>query len=293
MVTEATKKEAVVRIKKFYTDKGFGRTTVKVLERNDTTSVNKVVLTFVIDKGSKTHINQVNIVGEENATEARLKRTLKSTKEMTRLTLHPDDKASIYPIEQRSFAKYVKQWGFLSPTKTLDALDPYFRFKLFSSSKYNDKKFEEDKQSLIAYYNTLGFRDAVVVSDTVYPVQNGNINIDIKVREGHKYYFGDISWKGNTKYSSEVLSRTLGIRKGDVYNQELLEKRIGRQLSPDGGEDVSSLYMNDGYLFFNIEPTEVSVSGGDTINFEMRITEGSQATIRDVNIAATTVPMST
>lgn len=284
VVTAATKKEAVVRIRKYYVDKGFGRTQVKVLERKDTGSVNKIILTFVVDKGSKTHINQINIVGEQNASEARLKRTLKGTKEMMRITLHPGEEKSVYDVPKRSFGKYIGQLGFLSPSKTLDALEPYFRFKLFASSKFNDKKFDEDKQSLVAYYNTLGFRDASIVSDTVYPVKNGNINIDIRVKEGHKYYFGDIAWKGNTKYSSEVLSRTLGIKKGDVYNQQLLETRLGRQLSPEGGEDVSSLYMDDGYLFFNVDPVEVSVSG-DTINYEMRITEGSQATIRDVNIA--------
>lgn len=285
VVTEATKKEAVVRIKKFYTDKGFGRVQVSVIEKNDSATTNKVVLTFVIDKGNKTHINQVNIVGQENANEARLKRTLKGTKEMSRITLHPDAEQNVYPVPKRSFKKYINQFGFLSPSKTLDALDPYFRFKFFAASKYNQKKFEDDKQSMIAYYNTLGFRDAAVVADTVYPVKNGNINVDIRVKEGHKYYFGDITWKGNTKYSSEFLGKVLAIKRGDVYNQQLLETRMGRQLSPDGnGEDVSSLYMDDGYLFFNIDPSETSIVG-DTINFEMRITEGVQATIRDVNIA--------
>ncbi len=285
VVTEATKKEAVVRIKKFYADKGYGKTTVNVLERNDTGGVNKVILTFDINKGSKTHINQVNITGEENASEARLKRTLKGTKEMSRFTLHPGDEKSVYPEPERSFSKYLKGFGFLSLSKTLEAVDPYFRFKLFAASKFNQTKYEEDKQSLLSYYNTLGFRDAAIVADTVYQVKNGNINVDIKVKEGRKYYFGNITWKGNTKYSSEFLGKTLGIKKGDVYNQALLEARIGRQLSADGnGEDVSSLYMDDGYLFFNIEPTESSIVG-DTINFEMRITEGSQATIREINIA--------
>ena len=284
VVTEATKKEAVVRIKKYYTDKGFGRTKVKVLERTDSSASNKIILTFVIDKGSKTHINQVNIVGEENAPESRLKRALKSTKETTRLTLHPISNVSVYPIQPRSFKKFAGDLGFLSVSKTLDALDPYFRFRLFSSSKFNQPKYEEDKQSLVAFYNTLGFRDALVVSDTVYPVINGDLNIDIKVKEGRKYYFGDISWKGNTKYSSDFLTKVLGIKKGDTYNYQLLESRMGRQLSPDGnGEDVSSLYMDDGYLFFNIEPVETSVNG-DTINFEMRVTEGAQATIRDIHI---------
>ncbi len=283
VVTEATKKEAVVRIKKYYVDKGFGRVKVGVAERNDTSGINKVTLTFTIDKGSKTHINQINIVGEEHATEGRLKKTLKSTKEMTRITLHPDAEQSAYPTTKRSFAKYMKQFGFLSPSKTLDALDPYFRFKLFAGSKFNQTKFEADKQSMVAYLNTLGYRDAAVVADTTYPVKNGNINVDIKVKEGNRYYFGDVTWKGNTKYSAEFLTKTLGIKKGDIYNQALLETRIGRQLNPEGGEDVSSLYMDDGYLFFNVEPIEASIVN-DTINYEMRITEGAQATIRDISI---------
>jgi outer membrane protein insertion porin family len=124
----------------------------------------------------------------------------------------------------------MQSMGFLSPTKTLDAIEPYFRFKLFSGSKFNQMKYEADKQSLIAYYNTLGFRDASIEADTVYPTKNGNLNVDIKVKEGNRYYFGDINWKGNTKYSSEVLSKVLGIRRGDVYNQQLLETRLGRQL---------------------------------------------------------------
>ena len=284
VVTEATKKEAVVRIKKFYADKGFGRSNVTVIERPDTITSNKVILTFVIDKGHKTHINQINIVGFENTTEGRLKRTLKSTKEMSRFTLFPGAEQNVYPVAKRSFSKYLKEFGFLSVTKTLDAVDPYFKFRFFSSSKFNEQKFLEDKQSLVNYYNTLGYRDASVVSDTIYQVANGNINVDIRVKEGDKYYFGDIAWKGNTKYSSEFLSKVLGIKRGDVYNQQLLDTRMGKQLSPDGaGEDVSSLYMDDGYLFFNIEPVETAIKN-DTINYEMRITEGTQATIRDIHI---------
>jgi len=286
VVTEATKKEAIVRIRKFYVDKGFGRVKVSAIEKTDTGAINKVNLTFIINKGNKTHINQINIVGEENATETRLKRTLKSTKEMSRFTIHPSNDESVYPGQKHPASRYFREFGFLSPTRTLEALDPYFRFKIFASSKFNQQKFDDDKAALVAYYNTLGYRDAAVVADTIHPVANGNINVDIKVSEGHKYYFGDITWKGNTKYSNELLTKSLGIKRGDVYDQQLLETRIGRQLAtPDGGgEDVSSLYMDDGYLFFNIDPTETSVVG-DTINFEMRISEGSQAVIKDVNIA--------
>jgi len=281
--TEAVQRETEVRITKYFVDKGYGNTRVRTFTRKDTTAVNSILATFDIYKGPKTHINQINISGNVAASDSRLKRTFRGTKEMSRLTLHPDNDSSVYENNARDLSAYTSSFGFLSPTKTLDALDPYFRFKLFSGSKFNETKFEEDKQSLVTYYNSLGYRDAAVVADTVYPVSNGNLNIDIKVQEGGRYYFGDIAWKGNTKYSNDQLSRILGIRKGDVYNAELLDKRIGRQLSPDGGEDISSLYMDDGYLFFNIDPVETSIVG-DTINYEMRVTEGSQATIGVINI---------
>lgn len=284
VVTEATKKEAVVRIQKFYAEKGYGNAKVSVRERPDTTIVNTIILTFDVDKGHKTKINQINIAGNEKATDTRLKRTFRGTKEMPRLTLHPADENSVYEKKPRSFSKYLKEGGLLSPSKTLEALDPYFRFKLFSSSKFNEQKYDDDKQALIGYYNSLGYRDASIEDDTIYAVSNGNLNIDIRVNEGRRYYFGDVTWKGNTKYTDEQLTRALGIRKGDVYNQDLLERRIGRQLSPDGaGDDISSTYMDDGYLFFNIDPVETSIVG-DTINYEMRIVEGQQATIKDVTI---------
>jgi outer membrane protein insertion porin family len=283
VVTDATKLDAVVRIKHYYAEKGYGNVNVKVRERKDTLNVNSIILYFDIVKGPKTKINQVNIYGNESATDARLKRTLKSTKEMARISFYRSDAENAKGKDKRSFGKYLANFGFLSLSKTLDAVDPYFRYNFFSSSKFNQTKYEDDKQSLVGYYNTLGYRDASVADDTVYSVANGNLNIDVYVREGRKYYFGDMEWKGNTKYSNEQLTAILGIKRGDVYNLELLETRIGKQLSPDGGQDVSSLYMDDGYLFFNIDPVETSIVG-DTINFELRVTEGSQATIKNVII---------
>ncbi len=282
--TDGTQKEAETRIIKFFVDKGYGNVKVTTRQRVDSSTVNSIIVTFDVVKGYKTHINQINIAGNEHATDSRLKRTLKGTKEMARITLHPADEISVYDKDKRSFGKYMKEAGFLSPSKTLDALDPYFRFNFFSSSKFNQNKFEEDKQSLIAHYNALGYRDAQISSDTIYKVENGNLNIDLKVSEGHRYYFGDITWRGNTKYSDSELQHRLGIKKGDVFNQSLLDNRIGRQVNPDGGDDISSLYMDDGYLFFNIDPTEMSVVG-DTINYEMRMTEGQQATIARINIS--------
>ena len=284
VVTEATKKDASVRIEKYYADKGYGQPRINVLERPDPEVKNTVILTFDIDKGSRTRINQITFAGNYEVSDAKLKKGFRGTKEMARLTLYPADASSVYDKEERSFGRYVKNLDFLSLSNTLDALDPYFRYGIFSSSKFNREKYEAEKESVIATYSSLGYRDAAVVADTVYAVEGGNLNIDMKVKEGRRYYFGDIEWKGNTKYSSEVLSQLLGIQKGDVYNQDLLERRLGRQLSPEGGEDVTSLYMDDGYLFFQIQPTEKSIVG-DTINYVMRVTEGTQATIKNVTIA--------
>lgn len=283
VVTEAAKKDCFVRIKKFFEDKGFGNTSVKVRERVDSVLVNSIILTFDIEIGKKVKINQINFLGNDYASEARLKRALKDTKEAGRISLHPSDDVSIFgDNSKRSIAKYFKNYGFLSVSKTLDALDPYFRPKFLKSSKFNAKKFEEDKQNIVEYYNTLGFRDASVLDDTMYTLKNGNVNIDIKVNEGSRYYFGNITWKGNTKYDNETLSKLLGIKRGDIYDQELLAKRIGTIPDP-AGQDISSLYMDDGYLYFRIDPVETSVDK-DTINFEIRIIEGNQAIVNNITI---------
>ncbi|HTN45716.1 MAG TPA: POTRA domain-containing protein [Flavipsychrobacter sp.] len=285
VVTDATKQDAINRIKKYYSDKGFGNVRVQVLEQADSVKSNSVLLTFNIDKGNKTKINQINIVDNTVAADSRLKRTMRGTKEMPRLSLYRADEVKVYKETIYDPKKEGIGINLLHPTQTLETLDPYLRLKgVFSSSKYNDQKFQEDKQSMVDYYNSIGFRDAAVTADTIYPVMNGNLNIDMRVGEGHRYYFGDISWRGNTKYPSDLLSRILGIKRGDVYNAELLNKRLGVQANPDGGEDISSLYMDDGYLFFRIEPREISIID-DTINYEMVISEGPQATIKNITIS--------
>ncbi len=157
-------------------------------------------------------------------------------------------------------------------------LDPYFRFKLFSSAKFNGTKYSDDKDKVLEYYNSLGYRDAAIIADTQYYTESGNLNVDLKVSEGRKYYFGNIAWKGNTKYSDSLLNALLGINKGDIYNINTLNKKLGKELSPEGG-DISGLYMDDGYLFFRVDPVETAVYN-DTIDFEIRMVEGPQATIK-------------
>jgi len=285
VITENMKQIAEENIKKFYADKGFQGVTVHITETKETNTSNTQTLTFNIQKGVKVHINQINFFGNEEIPEAKLKRQLKDTKEMTRLTLFPPRDTSSYGVNKEvTFKEYIDSWGFLSFSGTKEFLDPYIRFKLFSGSKFNAKKYSDDKEKVLDYYNSLGYRDAVIAADTQYYNRKGQMDIDIKVEEGHKYYFGNISWKGNTKYPDSILSLILGIRKGDVYNLDILNKKLGKQISMESGGGIADLYQDDGYLFFHVDPVETAVYN-DTIDFEIRMTEGPQATIKNVTIS--------
>ncbi len=282
-VTENLKTTAINIIKKFYIDKGFRNVDVKVNETKDPNAANSVNIIFVVDKNAKVRIKDIYFAGNESASALKLKKQMKGTKEMSRITLFPTTLGNVYDsgrTNKITFNEYLRTNGYLIPSKTKDLLDPYIRFKL-SSSKFNDKKYQEDKQSLLNYYNSIGFRDAVIADDTTYS-DNGHLDVALKLNEGNRYYFGNITWKGNTKYSDSILSLLLGIKKGDIYNAETLNKKLGTQPSAEGG-DISSLYQDDGYLFFRITPVETAVYN-DTIDHEIRIVEGPQATIGKVNI---------
>ncbi|MCW3462116.1 BamA/OMP85 family outer membrane protein [Chitinophaga nivalis] len=282
VVTQSLKQNLIGVVHKFYADKGYGNATIKIEERKDTSQVNATNLVFNVNKGNKVRIENIHIVGNYNILDAKLKKRMKGTKERTRLTLHPDNQ-HVYVDSLAQPDDFWQTYGFLQPTRALEQLDPYFRFKLFSSAKFNEGKYIEDKGKVIGYYNSKGYRDAVITRDTTYKSLNKNLNIDMQISEGKKYYFGDITWKGNTRYSDSVLTRLLGIKRGDVYNLELLEKRLGKQMSPEGG-DISGYYMDYGYLFFQIDPVEIGIRG-DTIDYEIRLREGPQATIKEVRIA--------
>jgi outer membrane protein insertion porin family len=284
IITENTKRRAVEVIEKYYTDKGYRNITVRVEEQPDPAFVNSNYVIFHINKGDKVRINEIEFAGNNNVPDVKLKKQMKGTKEMTKFTLFPSKEESPYGKDSvESFGSFVKDWGFLVPTKTKTFLDPYFRFKLFSSAKFDAKKYEEDKEKVLTYYNSLGYRDAQIVADTQYNSSNGNINVALKVLEGRRYYFGNITWKGNAKYSDSILNAYLGIHKGDVYNIETLNRRLGKELSQEGG-DISGLYMDEGYLFFRVDPVETAVYN-DTIDYEIRMVEGPQARIKNVTIA--------
>lgn len=153
-------------------------------------------------------------------------------------------------------------------------------YKIFSSSKFLEDKFQEDKASIIAKYTDKGYRDAKIISDSVYRYNDDEVDLTIKIDEGHQYFFRNITWVGNIKYSSHVLDSILAIKKGDIYEQSALDERL---FMNQNGHDISSLYMDDGYLFFSVTPVEVNVEN-DSIDLEMRIYEGKQARINKVTV---------
>ena len=174
---------------------------------------------------------------------------------------------------------HVKEFKLVrSMKKTKDA-----RFiNFFSSKKFNESEYENDKRSLISAFNEAGYRDARILKDTMYYIEPGRLQIDFDIEEGKKYYFRDITWTGNSVYSSDVLNDILQIKKGDVYDMVTMEKRLfggGKQ----NEYDVSKLYRDNGYLFFNLQPVEMNIQG-DSVDVEMRIVEGKPATLNNIII---------
>jgi outer membrane protein insertion porin family len=156
--------------------------------------------------------------------------------------------------------------------------------RIFKPSKFIRDDYRDDLQNIIAKYNAQGYRDARITKDTVYQVSKNRVMIELAVKEGEQYYFGDIRWIGNTKFTDEQLDRILNIERGDVFNQDLFDKRLYQD---PNGRDISSLYLDDGYLFFQPNVVEVEVRG-DTIDFEIRLREGQQARIDEVTIIGNT-----
>ncbi len=152
----------------------------------------------------------------------------------------------------------------------------------FSSKKFQEKEYENDKKQLLTVFNEAGYRDARIVSDTMYYIEPNRLRIDFDIDEGKKYYFRDITWTGNSVYASDVLNNILMIKKGDVYDVVTMEKRLFGGGKPNE-YDVSKLYKDNGYLFFNVQPVEMNIEG-DSVDVEMRIVEGKPATLNDIVI---------
>ncbi|MBI5219009.1 MAG: outer membrane protein assembly factor BamA [Bacteroidia bacterium] len=241
-VTDNLKMKSIHTIKSYFIEKGYLNVDVNLKQEDDTAMMNHVILYFDIKKNERIKIHEVIFEGNTVFTPAQLRRAMKNTKQKT------------------------------GPSK----------YNIFKVSKFIRENYIEDKKKIIAKYNEKGYRDAKIVSDSVYKWDDKMVNIYIKIDEGKKYYFRNITWVGNSKYKSELLSGYLGIKKGEVFNQSLLDEKLF--IDPNG---VSSLYLDEGYLFFNVTPVEVLVEN-DSIDLEMRIFEGRQAMINKVIITGNT-----
>lgn len=277
VLTDNLKTNAVQQIVDYYIEKGNTEVKVTIKETKDTTLKNAVDVLFVVDKGRKIKIEEVIVEGNVAFTGARIEHLLKETKEHFRI--RPLTHSDFEYIQNHSIAQMIHSAYALTFPELLEDLSNRFRVKL-SGSKYNRDMFELDKEKVVEFYNEKGYRDAAVVWDSVYKGPNGNYIVRLRVDEGHKYYFRNIYWKGNTKYSDKFLAAVLNIHSGDVYNKAVLDARLN--MNPNS-TDVSSLYMDDGYLFFQVTPSEVYVNR-DSIDMEIRIYEGPQATINKIVI---------
>ena len=233
---------AKILAKKYFEDKGYKNAEVFIRQRDDVAAKNQVILDIDVDKKEKLKVRTITIDGDNQLGEKKIKGTL---------------------FSKGAFAK-THEAGKLS--------------NLLKSKKFTPERWAEDKKNLITKYNEYGYRDAVILKDSVWNVDPKHVDIYVKVDEGKKYYIRNIKWVGNTVYSTDYLSRLLDMKKGDVYNQTYLNKRLSQD------EDaVGNAYWNNGYLFYNLQPTEVNIVG-DSIDLEMRITEGQQARINRVKI---------
>lgn len=279
VVNENTKIVVNNVITDYYKEKGFYHASTKITEETDTINNNFVVLTIEVDKGKKVKVGTINISGTQQLESSTLRMAMKETK--TKFLFQPLEKWDTAVVDFfRNHDKY-KGKDLFQLFKQYNSDRVRFRFK---ASKFDEQKYEDDKIALVKRMNELGYRDAYIKRDSVYLVNNREMNIDIEVEEGKKYYFRNITWVGNTKYSSELLSKILAISKGDVYNTSLLEQNLN--MGQDNA-DVSSLYLDDGYLFYYALPVEILVEN-DSVDVEIRIREGIQARINKVTISGNT-----
>lgn len=282
VLTDVVIKNTELAVTKYMESKGYLNAKVRVVQQNDTILRNSAYLKITIDKGQKVKIRNIRFEGNDEFTSAKLRSKLKGTGMVPKFSLPTEiietTAKLAWPPNLINFVKGSKK---VSKEEFREYMATHVNLNFFKSAKFVKEEYETDKDALIGFYNSKGFRDAEIVYDSIYDISNKYMNINIRVDEGNKYYFRNIAWTGNYIYTDEQLQRILGIEKGDVYDLDLVNKKLN--FNPNGA-DISSLYMDDGYLFFNINPVEVGVNQ-DSIDLELRIYEGAQATIDKVVIS--------
>lgn len=233
---------AKILAKRYFDDKGFKNAEITIVQRDDVTDKNMVILDVNIDKKDKMKVRNIIFEGNKQLKTSKIKGSL---------------------FKKGSFGK-INEAGKLK--------------NIFKAKKFTQERYDEAKKALIEKYNELGFRDAVILEDSVWNNDEKHVNVYVKIDEGQKYYIRNITWVGNTVVTTDYLNAALGMKKGDVYNQKQLKKRLS-----EDEDAIGNYYWNNGYLFYNLDPTEVNIVG-DSIDLEMRIQEGTQAHISNVRI---------
>ncbi len=241
-ITPSMIDRAKILAKKYFDDKGFNDAEINIMQHDDLSRKNFVILDVTVDKKQKKRVKNIIIVGNDKLSDSKIKGNL--------------------------FKK-----GAFSKTHEANKIGNFFK-----SKKYTPERWKTDKKNLIDKYYEYGYRDAHIIEDSVWNYDDKHVNIYVKVEEGQQYFLRNISWVGNTVYPTERLSQLLGMNKGDVYNQKLMNKRL-----TEDEDAVGNAYWNNGYLFYSLDPVDVNIDG-DSIDVEMRITEGPQARINRVRI---------
>lgn len=233
---------AKILAKNYFSDKGYNDVEINITQRNDVSRKNYVILDVNVDKKQKKKVRHLILDGVEKM----------KTKKLTGTLFGKGAMGNIH--EAGKFRNFFKK------------------------KKFTPERWKEDKKSIIEKYNEFGYRDAVILEDSVWNEDDKHVNVYLKIDEGKQYFIRDISWVGNTVYPTEVLSKLLDMKKGDVYNQKLMGKRL-----KEDEDAAGNLYYNNGYVFSNIDPTEINIVG-DSIDLEMRVQEGPQARLNHVRI---------
>lgn len=228
-------------VQRYFEDKGYKNVEINIMQRPDVNIENQVIVDVDIDKKDKVKVHKIYINGVEKMSDKKVRYSMKKTREKTTLK--------------------------------------NFLHTFLRSKKFTDERYEGDKDNIISLYNEHGFRDAIIVSDSVVPYDDSSVDIYLNIEEGNKYYLSSVKWVGNSVYSTSQLDYLLGLKAGDVYNQKLLDERLNVD-----DNSVKNTYFDNGYVFLNLMPIEVSVDN-DSVELEIRIHEGTQATINRVKIS--------
>jgi outer membrane protein insertion porin family len=280
ILTDVTIKNTELAIKKFFVEKGYMNTEVKIVPKEDTIVSNGVQIVIRIDKKQKVKIERINYIGNIEFPDSKLSAKMKKTNEYLRFHVVNDLLHRICTTNGEKIKNTVLHSHPVSWKEIQDYLYRNVKLNFFATSKYLRTEYEKDKKNIITFYNSKGYRDAAIVKDSIYSVGDNRINFDITIDEGIKYYFRDIIWTGNFVYNEKALNEVLGIKKGDIYDMELVNKKL--TFNPNG-TDISALYMDFGYLAFSCRPVELRING-DSIDLEMRISEGKQFDISNIII---------